>query len=956
MSPNRKTYHRTGTTDLTALKADSLDLARSVLGLDFKRSGGSYKARCPIHNESTPSLDYNDQRQSFKCFGCGWSGDIIALYQKLMGGDFPTAVVSLGGGPSKGNRRKAPSNKLQRQGDGSAKESPTIAAPAGTVEPPRPAGCVTRYFYHDGEGRILGGTDRVEKEDAGKTYRQWRWDAAAEKWEWKGIVLPPPYRVGELLARPEATILVCEGEKAVEAAQSALPDYVCTTSLGGSGAATKTDWRALKGRDVVVWPDNDEPGKKYAGGVAERLSRLGVVARIVDVPESFPPGWDLADPLPEGVTRDDIERRLRDAKPSSAADAERAKTEPDPVWMKPSTVEAMAELAASSSDADERERGIDWTIRGFELMSPTARHSHARRIAKVLDVPVGFLRSSSDNDAGERHGRDERISEADILTRIALEQSDRFVCGDVVYADVKVEGHTETFAVASTPFRQWLRGQYWRDTRRAPRTDSVAQALAAVEAATRYCEGALVSHAVYRRSCYVDDRIIIDLGTPDWSVVVVTPDGWDVVTESPVRFVRNSATDALPIPTRGGSILDMRRWLNVADDDCFILTVGWMLYALRGEAPFPHLDLHGEQGTGKTNFARLVKALTDPGRPSVRTTPTNAHDFWVGASRQRVLVFDNISSITAWLSDALCQATSGGSHAARQLYTDDDEKSIDAAIAPILNGIEDYVWRPDLADRAVSVTLDYIPPEKKVPEKQLKDEFAAAASALFGSLLDGLVVGLRRSSEIELESLPRMADFAIFGAACETAYWSEGAFTEAYAANREATNANALESDVIVEPLIGWAAGADLPWSGSPQALLGELTATARASSSDFAAPDPTSEKTWPKTAKRLADKLRRLAPALRRLPDRPLNLTVDYDVTAKRTTVFVSLYNRPDDAAVTADAACDGRVPEPGSSAAVTAVRSRRVAKKDEVGTLATELRDRNPAPQPIRPGRVEV
>ena len=51
-------------------------------------------------------------------------------------------------------------------------------------------------------------------------------------------------------------------------------------------------------RTVVIWPDNDGSGAKYAAAVA----RLVPGAKIVPVPASFPDKWDLADELPEGVT------------------------------------------------------------------------------------------------------------------------------------------------------------------------------------------------------------------------------------------------------------------------------------------------------------------------------------------------------------------------------------------------------------------------------------------------------------------------------------------------------------------------------------------------------------------------------------------------------------------------------------------------------------------------------
>jgi putative DNA primase/helicase len=100
----------------------------------------------------------------------------------------------------------------------------------------------------------------------------------------------------ELTARPGAPVLIVEGEKTADAAVLLFPDYV-TTSPGGAGAFDRADWSPLVGRDCRLWPDHDAPGMKYHAGVAGHLPKL----RMVDIPATFPEGWDLADERPDGA-------------------------------------------------------------------------------------------------------------------------------------------------------------------------------------------------------------------------------------------------------------------------------------------------------------------------------------------------------------------------------------------------------------------------------------------------------------------------------------------------------------------------------------------------------------------------------------------------------------------------------------------------------------------------------
>src|SRR6185312_2261583 len=91
---------------------------------------------------------------------------------------------------------------------------------------------------------------------------------------------------------------------------------------GGSNASRKAEWSALKGRRVVIWPDADEPGSKYADTVADLLRGIAASTYVVAIPPSMPQGWDLADLLPDSVTDDDIAGWLEGAKPAGQVAAD----------------------------------------------------------------------------------------------------------------------------------------------------------------------------------------------------------------------------------------------------------------------------------------------------------------------------------------------------------------------------------------------------------------------------------------------------------------------------------------------------------------------------------------------------------------------------------------------------------------------------------------------------------
>lgn len=129
----------------------------------------------------------------------------------------------------------------------------------------------------------------------------WR-ESGALKWRWKAAAEPRPlYGLDRLADRPEAVVLIVEGEKAADAAPARFPDMAVISWSGGSKASGKADWTPLAGRTVIIWPDHDLAGRDAADAVARHASRCGAAqVGTVRPPAYFPEAWDLADPWPIG--------------------------------------------------------------------------------------------------------------------------------------------------------------------------------------------------------------------------------------------------------------------------------------------------------------------------------------------------------------------------------------------------------------------------------------------------------------------------------------------------------------------------------------------------------------------------------------------------------------------------------------------------------------------------------
>ena len=182
----------------------------------------------------------------------------------------------------------------------------------------------------------------------------------------------------------------------------------------------------------------------------------------------------------------------------------------------------------------------------------------------------------------------------------------------------------------------------------------------------------------------------------------------------------------------------------------FVLVVAWTLAALIDSGPYPVLAFAGEQGAAKSTASKILRALIDPNTAPLRALPRNDRELFISANNAHLLVFDNVSGLPPWLSDTLCRLSSGGGFSVRSLCTNNDEVLFDAARPIILNGIGDIITRPDLADRALFITLKLIPDKKRRSDSELLAAFEAKRPRILGALLDALVVGLRRLPTIDL--------------------------------------------------------------------------------------------------------------------------------------------------------------------------------------------------------------
>lgn len=144
------------------------------------------------------------------------------------------------------------------------------------------------WIYRDASGQplmVLYRFDLVPDEtgSARKVFAPLTWCKHSRNgslaWRWQGLPeLRPLLNLDELAKRPAAPVVLCEGEKAADAAAELLPEHVATCWPNGTNSWQKANFAALVGRDVLLWPDNDAPGLKCMDALADHLRKLGAAS------------------------------------------------------------------------------------------------------------------------------------------------------------------------------------------------------------------------------------------------------------------------------------------------------------------------------------------------------------------------------------------------------------------------------------------------------------------------------------------------------------------------------------------------------------------------------------------------------------------------------------------------------------------------------------------------------
>ncbi|OPX77813.1 MAG: hypothetical protein A4E45_01757 [Methanosaeta sp. PtaB.Bin039] len=453
-------------------------------------------------------------------------------------------------------------------------------------------------------------------------------------------------------------------------------------------------------------------------------------------------------------------------------------------------------------------------------------------------------------------GRGDKETQATILVRLVEESGAELwhTPAREPYITVAVSGHQENYRLDSEAARDWIGRLFYQEQRKITSNQSLYDALGVLRGRALF-DGP--EYSTYCRVARYDGLIYIDLGRSEWDAIEVSADGWQVIQQPPVRFIRPSELLPMPLPERGGTWDDLRALVNAQEQDTWILMMAWLVQAFWPGGPYAHLVLVGEQGSTKSTVSRILKRLADPSKGGLWGRPRDPQSLLIQALWARVVGLDNLSGVVdGWLSDTLCGLSTGTATGQRRLYTDFDQAILEVMRPALINGIDIILPRGDLADRAI--VLELMPVKNRRRADEIEADFSRVWPEVLGLVLDATAAGLRNAEKVDLSDLPRMADFAAWIIACEEALpWDPGEFKAAYARNRLGRALEQVMIDPFARAIYDMLQENPDPITSTPAGFLAMLEL--RAGVDTARRPNG-----WPADPARLGTKLRRIAPTLR--------------------------------------------------------------------------------------------
>lgn len=388
----------------------------------------------------------------------------------------------------------------------------------------------------------------------------------------------------------------------------------------------------------------------------------------------------------------------------------------------------------------------------------------------------------------------DRASTEDILLEM-VKKLQLLNTGSDIYVTVSRENHKENLLIDSKAFARYLKSRFHDKYGEFPSDNIIKDITDYVQDSAAELGAVEARYRVAREG----DTIYYDLA--DGNCVEITKSGWAVTRDTPNFFLHLGEQKVQDTPIAGeGDISRLKKYVGNLPDEDWILLVAYIVSCFVPSIQHPVCNISGSNGSGKSTLSRVLKELIDPSITNVETLNSSLDNITARLNSTYYAAFDNLSYLTKKQSDFLCGAVTGTAVTKRKLYENNTSITVKLKGNLCLNGITDFVKRPDMAERCLFFKTERLR-EKRIPEGDFWSSFEEDKPYILAGIFDLLSAGFAEVDSVKVFNPIRMLDFQKWGLAITDTMGVTSEFSHRLTANKWRQLEISFDNSVLVRLL-----------------------------------------------------------------------------------------------------------------------------------------------------------
>lgn len=453
----------------------------------------------------------------------------------------------------------------------------------------------------------------------------------------------------------------------------------------------------------------------------------------------------------------------------------------------------------------------------------------------------------------------DKKSNADFASELAQRQFNLFTNQhNQSYASLKDQTARLNVPIYGPEFHCYLRDVYYQTTGHSLRPNDVKQAQDHLATIAKFSGNKYVLNRRYsfdskKFELFIDkcDDCCTVFHLKDGKVSLLTQ------ASAPVDFTFDENMKSSPDYLVGkGDWRLIKKYVNLANQDMYPLLVAQIGQMMVRMGPYVMACFVGQAGSGKSEAASFILSLVDPSNNPMQASVGNEKDIAISVQNSVVLGFDNVEPFSKTESNILCRLLTGAGIRTRKLFTDNAEIVLNACSPVIVTSIDQPIRTDDLMDRSITYTFSRIPENRRMTKQELSASLEVDKHLIFSAILDMIACALNNFDSLQIESLPRMADFAKFACACAPYFGlTSKQMLELYASSQQEMVADVADDSPFIRAVHRLISRKKDAWQGNATELLKEL---------EFA--PEVAQKGWPQSSIAAGKLLTRYSEVLNKL------------------------------------------------------------------------------------------